>query len=63
MTSKKYNTFREFYEDDDRPKKKSKNVSESQKQKDKFRKQIRFIDPKNIKEDEWDEFEDFDGVK
>ena len=63
MTSKKYNTFREFYEDDDRPKRKSKNVSESQKQKDKFRKQIRFIDPKNIKEDEWDEFEDFDGVK
>jgi hypothetical protein len=63
MTSKKYNTFREFYEDDDRPKKKSKNVSESQKQKDKFRKQIRFIDPKNIKEDEWDEFEDFDDVK
>jgi hypothetical protein len=63
MTSKKYNTFREFYEDDDRPKKKSKNVSESQKQKDKFRKQIRFLDPKNIKEDEWDEFEDFDGVK
>ena len=44
-------------------KRKSKNVSESQKQKDKFRKQIRFIDPKNIKEDEWDEFEDFDGVK
>ena len=34
-----------------------------QKQKDKFRKQIRFIDPKNIKEDEWDEFEDFDDVK
>lgn len=63
MTSKKYNTFREFYEDDDRPKKKSKNVSESQKQKDKFRKQIRFLDPKNIKEDEWDEFEDFDGIK
>ena len=63
MTSKKYNTFREFYEDDDRPKRKSKNVSESQKQKDKFRKQIRFIDPKNIKEDEWDEFEDFDDVK
>lgn len=63
MTSKKYNTFREFYEDDDRPKKKSKNVSESQKQKDKFRKQIRFLDPNNIKEDEWDEFEDFDDVK
>ena len=63
MTSKKYNTFREFYEDDDRPKKKSKNVSESQKQKDKFRKQIRFLDPNNIKEDDWDEFEDFDDVK
>jgi hypothetical protein len=61
---KKYNNFRDFYEDDDRPRKKLKAiVNESQKKKDKFKKQIRFLDPKNLKEDDWDEFEEFDKVK
>jgi hypothetical protein len=56
---KKYNNFRDFYEDDDRPRKKPKAiVNESQKKKDKFKKQIRFIDLKNIDEDEFDEYED-----
>jgi hypothetical protein len=56
---KKYNNFRDFYEDDDRPRKKLKAiVNESQKKKDKFKKQIRFIDLKNIDEDEFDEYED-----
>jgi hypothetical protein len=56
--SKKYNNFREFYEDDDRPRKKPKVVKESQKQKDKFRSQLRFMDPKNIKDEDFDEYEE-----
>jgi hypothetical protein len=55
---RKYQNFREFYEDDDRPKRKHKVMNESQKKKDKFKKQIRFLDPKNIDEEEFDEFED-----
>jgi hypothetical protein len=56
---KKYNNFRDFYEDDDRPRKKLKAiVNESQKKKDKFKKQIRFLDPKNMSEEDFDEFED-----
>lgn len=56
--SKKYNSFRDFYEDDERPRKKPKPTNDSQKKKDKFRKQIRFLDPKNMKEEDFDEFED-----
>ena len=61
--SKKYSGFRDFYEDEDRPRKKPKTVKESQKKKDKFRKQIRFLDPSNINEDDFDEFEDDFGMK
>lgn len=61
--SKKYSGFRDFYEDEDRPKKKPKTVNESQKKKDKFRKQIRFLDPSNINEDDFEEFEDDFGMK
>jgi len=56
---KKYNNFREFYEDEDRPRKNHKAINESQKKKDRFKKQIRFLDPKNISEEEFDEFVDF----
>ncbi len=62
--SKKYNGFRDFYEDEDRPRKKPKvGMNESQKMKDKFRKQIRFLDPRNIGEADFDEFEDDIDVK
>ncbi len=57
--TKKYNSFREFYEDEDRPRKKPKQVSESQKKKDKMKKQFKFLDPKNIREEDFDEFEDY----
>ena len=57
--TKKYNSFREFYEDEDRPRKKPKQVNESQKQKDKMKKQFKFLDPKNMREEDFDEFEDY----
>ena len=57
--TKKYNSFREFYEDEDRPRKKPKQVNESQKKKDKMKKQFKFLDPKNIREEDFDEFEDY----
>ena len=57
--SKKYSGFRDFYEDDERPRKKPK-IDESKREKDKFRKQIRFLDPKNIEEDS---FEDIDALE
>ena len=57
--SKKYSGFRDFYEDDERPRKKPK-VNEQKREKDKFRKQIRFLDPKNIEEDT---FEDIDALE
>jgi hypothetical protein len=57
--TKKYNSFREFYEDEERPRKKPKQVNESQKKKDKMRKQFKFLDPKNIREEDFDEFEDY----
>lgn len=56
--SKKYNNFREFYDDEDRPRKKSKPIRESRKQKDKFRSQLRFLDPKNIKDEDFDNFDE-----
>lgn len=57
--TKKYNSFREFYEDEDRPRKKHKQVNESQKKKDKMKKQFKFLDPKNMREEDFDEFEDY----
>ncbi len=57
--TKKYNSFREFYEDEDRPRKKPKQVNESQKKKDKMKKQFKFLDPKNMREEDFDEFEDY----
>jgi hypothetical protein len=55
--TKKYQNFREFYEDEDRPVKnpKMKPLNESQKDKDRFRKQFRFMDPKDLNEDEFDD--------
>jgi hypothetical protein len=38
-------------------------LNESKKQKDKFKHQTKFINPKNINDDDWDEFEEFDEVK
>lgn len=57
--TKKYNSFREFYEDEDRPRKKPKQVDESQKKKDRMKKQFKFLDPKNMREEDFDEFEDY----
>lgn len=51
--TKRYTNFREFYEDETRPKK-MKPVVESKKKKDKFRKQFRNVD---IKEMDYDEYE------
>ena len=48
--TKRYTNFREFYEDETRPKK-MKPVNESKKDKDRFRKQFRFVDPKDLDED------------
>ena len=57
--SKKYSGFRDFYEDDERPRKKPK-IDESKREKDKFRKQIRFLDPSKIEEDD---YEDIDALE
>lgn len=59
--TKKYSSFRDFYEDEGRARKPK--LNESKKQKDKFKHQTKFIDPKNIIQDDWDEFEEFDKVK
>ena len=58
--TKKYQNFREFYEDEDRPvkKPKMKPMNESKKDKDRFRKQFRFVDPRDINEEE--DFDDSD---
>jgi len=58
--TKKYNSFREFYEDEDRPRKKPKALDVSQKKKDQMKKKFRFLDPKNMKEEDFDEFEDYE---
>jgi hypothetical protein len=60
-SNKKYSGFRDFYEDEGRKAKPK--LNESRKQKDKFKHQVKFIDPNNIKEDDWDEYEEFDKVK
>ena len=44
--TKKYSSFRDFYEDEGRKGKPK--LDESKKQKDKFKHQTKFIDPKNI---------------
>ena len=59
--TKKYSSFRDFYEDEGRARKPK--LNESKKQKDKFKHQTKFIDPQNLKDDDWDEFEEFDDVK
>ena len=43
--TKKYSSFRDFYEDEGRKGKPK--LDESKKQKDKFKHQTKFIDPKN----------------
>ena len=53
--TKRYTNFREFYEDEDRPKK-MKPVNESKKTKDKFPKQFQNIDPIELDEEDFDEF-------
>ncbi len=58
--TKKYQNFREFYDDEDRPSKK-KTVNESQKDKDRFRKQFRFVDPRDIDEEDFED--DFEGER
>lgn len=56
--TKRYNNFREFFEDEDRPRKKHSEVS--QKKKDKMKQQFKHLDPKNIKEEDFEEFEDYE---
>lgn len=56
--TKRYTNFREFYEDETRPKK-MQPMNESKKQKDKFRKQFRFMNPNELDEEDFDEVEDF----
>lgn len=52
----RYQNFREFYEDGERPRKK---MNESKKEKDKIRNQYKYMDPKDLEEDdEYDEFDD-----
>lgn len=55
--TKRYTNFREFYEDETRPKK-MKPIKESQKDKDRFRKQFRFMNPNELDEEDFDEMED-----
>jgi hypothetical protein len=55
--TKRYNNFREFYEDESRPKK-MKPMNESQKQKDKFRK-VKYLDPNDLDEDDYDELDEY----
>jgi hypothetical protein len=57
--TKKYNSFREFYEDEERPRKKPKAPEVTRKNKDKMKKKFRFLDPKNMREEDFDEFEDY----
>lgn len=56
--TKKYNSFREFYEDEERPRKKPKQPEVTQKKKDKMKKKFRFLDPKTMREEDFEEFED-----
>ena len=52
--TKRYNNFREFFEDEERPRKKI--VSESKKEKNQNLNQYKYMDPKDL--DEEDEFYD-----
>jgi hypothetical protein len=56
--TKRYTNFREFYEDETRPKK-MKPVNESKKTKDKFRKQFNNVDPNELDEEDFDEIDDY----
>jgi len=59
-TNKKYSGFRDFYENEDGRSHGKPRLNESKKQKTKFKHQTKFIDPNNIREDEWDEYESFE---
>ena len=48
----RYQNFREFYEDGERPRKKS--MTESKKEKDKYRNQFRNVDPRDLDEEDDD---------
>jgi hypothetical protein len=54
--TKRYNNFREFYEDEERPRKKT--MPESKKEKDRVRNQYKYIDPKDLNEDEFDDYKE-----
>jgi hypothetical protein len=54
----RYTNFREFYEDETRPKK-LKPIVESKKKKDKFRKQFNNVDPNELDEEDFDEFDEY----
>jgi hypothetical protein len=54
--TKRYQNFREFYEDEERPRKKT--MNESKKEKDKIRNQYKYIDPRDLDDEEYDEFSD-----
>ena len=56
--TKRYTNFREFYEDETRPKK-MKPVVESKKRKDKFRKQFNNVDPNELDEEDFDDFDEY----
>lgn len=51
--TKRYNNFREFFEDEERPRKKI--VSESKKEKNQNLNQYKYMDPKDLDEDDFDD--------
>jgi hypothetical protein len=51
--TKRYNNFREFYEDEEIPRKKV--VSESKKEKNQNLNQYKYMDPKDLDEDDFDD--------
>jgi len=51
--TKRYNNFREFYEDEEIPRKKV--MSESKKEKNQNLNQYKYMDPKDLDEDDFDD--------
>jgi hypothetical protein len=51
--TKRYNNFREFYEEEEIPRKKV--VSESKKEKNQNLNQYKYMDPKDLDEDDFDD--------
>jgi hypothetical protein len=57
--TKRYNNFREFYEDEELPRKRV--MSESKKEKNQNLNQYKYMDPKDLDDDDFDdEYEHFE---